>query len=78
MMSTPSRSSHFRAQNNSSSYSPTVTSGGIGQQKLNVITRVAIEGKAKQGQDGASIRMFLKVPSSQMYVCVIAGLISFC
>jgi hypothetical protein len=31
------------------------------QQKLNVVTRVAIEGKAKQGQDGASIKMYLKV-----------------
>ncbi|KAJ7709449.1 hypothetical protein B0H17DRAFT_227028 [Mycena rosella] len=40
-------------------YSPTVTQGA--PQKLNVVTRVAIEGKAKHGQDGAGIRMYLKI-----------------
>jgi len=59
LMTTPARSSYLRNTSNAS-YSPTVTSGG-GPQKLNVVTRVAIEGKAKRGQDGASIRMFLKV-----------------
>lgn len=44
----------------STSYSPTITSGGQ-QQKVNVVTRVAIEGKAKQGQDGVAIKMYLKV-----------------
>ncbi|KAJ6618838.1 hypothetical protein B0H10DRAFT_2028172 [Mycena sp. CBHHK59/15] len=61
--STPLRPSLSGASNTPSSgtaYSPTVTQGGH-QQKLNVVTRVAIEGKAKQGQDGAGIRMYLKV-----------------
>ncbi|KAI6028572.1 hypothetical protein F5J12DRAFT_763443 [Pisolithus orientalis] len=31
------------------------------QPKLNVVTRLAIEGKARHGEDGASIRMYLKV-----------------
>ncbi|KAJ6525444.1 hypothetical protein DFH09DRAFT_1416455 [Mycena vulgaris] len=44
----------------SSAYSPTVTQGAH-PQKLNVVTRVAIEGKAKNGQDGAGIRMYLKI-----------------
>lgn len=57
MYSTPSRSSNLRNAP-STSYSPTVT--GNGQQKLNVVTRMAIEGKAKQGQEGVSVRMFLK------------------
>ncbi|KAJ7047210.1 hypothetical protein C8F04DRAFT_1217480 [Mycena alexandri] len=44
----------------SSAYSPTVTAGAQGQ-KTNVVTRVAIEGKAKHGEDGANIRMYLKI-----------------
>ncbi|KAG6854709.1 hypothetical protein C0991_002422 [Blastosporella zonata] len=43
-----------------SSYSPTVTSGGL-HQKLNIVTRVAIEGKTKQNKDGAAIRLYLKI-----------------
>jgi hypothetical protein len=35
------------------------------QPKLNVVTRLAIEGKAKEGQDGIAIKMYLKVCSSQ-------------
>ncbi|KAF9246346.1 hypothetical protein BU15DRAFT_85132 [Melanogaster broomeanus] len=31
------------------------------QPKLNVVTRLAIEGKAKQGHDGATIKMYLKL-----------------
>lgn len=31
------------------------------QQKLNVVTRLALEGKAKHGDDGATIRMYIKV-----------------
>jgi hypothetical protein len=59
-MNTPSRStSYLRQPSNASYYSPTVT--GNGQQKLNVVTRVAMEGKAKKGEEGASIRMYLKV-----------------
>lgn len=40
------------------SYSYAATAG---QQKLNVVTRLAIEGKSKKGWDGASIKMYLKV-----------------
>jgi hypothetical protein len=29
--------------------------------KMNVVTRIAIEGKAKQGQEGASIKIYMKV-----------------
>lgn len=28
---------------------------------MNVVTRLAVEGKAKQGEKGAGIRMYLKV-----------------
>jgi hypothetical protein len=28
---------------------------------MNVVTRVALEGRAKHGEDGASIKMYLKV-----------------
>ncbi|KAI6045608.1 hypothetical protein EDC04DRAFT_2877034 [Pisolithus marmoratus] len=31
------------------------------QPKLNVVTRLAIEGKARQGHDGASVKMYLKL-----------------
>ncbi|KIJ16973.1 hypothetical protein PAXINDRAFT_39161, partial [Paxillus involutus ATCC 200175] len=31
------------------------------QPKLNVVTRLAIEGKAKQGHDGAAVKMYLKL-----------------
>lgn len=42
------------------SYAPTVTS--LGQAlRMNVVSRIAIEGKAKQGQDGASIKVYMKV-----------------
>ncbi|KAJ3815443.1 hypothetical protein F5876DRAFT_85807 [Lentinula aff. lateritia] len=44
-----------------SSYStPTITPLGT-QQKLNVVNRVAIEGKAKQNEDSVFIRMYLKM-----------------
>ncbi|KAJ3866146.1 hypothetical protein EV359DRAFT_71974 [Lentinula novae-zelandiae] len=44
-----------------SSYStPTITPLGA-QQKLNVVNRVAIEGKAKQNEDSVFIRMYLKM-----------------
>lgn len=41
---------------------PTVTSAGV---KINVVTRTAIEGKTKQGEEGASIKMYLKVSYSE-------------
>lgn len=59
-LATPSRLD-MRTVSNNTSYTPTVISVGGGQQKLNVVTRVAIEGKVKRGQKGASIRMYLKV-----------------
>jgi hypothetical protein len=65
--STPARTKSTRAvspSRTSTSYSPTVTPGQ--QQKLNVVTRVAIEGKARQGQDGAAVKMYLKVGFSVM------------
>ena len=33
----------------------------IAQQKLNVVTRLAIEGRAERGANGAGIHMYLKV-----------------
>ncbi|KAF8892442.1 hypothetical protein BD779DRAFT_1509107 [Infundibulicybe gibba] len=44
------------------SYSPTVTSGG--HHHPNIVTRVAIEGKAKHGEDGVSVKMYLKIAFS--------------
>lgn len=31
------------------------------QSRLNIVSRLAIEGKAKQNADGASIKLYLKV-----------------
>lgn len=31
------------------------------QQKLNVVTRAALEGKARVGETGVAVRMYLKV-----------------
>ncbi|KAJ7172087.1 hypothetical protein C8R46DRAFT_946971 [Mycena filopes] len=53
-------SSVFNTPSSGTAYSPTVTPGAQAQ-KLNVVTRVAIEGKAKHGEDGAGIRMYLKI-----------------
>jgi len=72
-LATPSRSD-MRTLSNNTSYTPTVVSGGS-QQKLNVVTRVAIEGKVKRGQKGASIRMYLKVLSGR---CCIAATFTHC
>ncbi|KAI9069109.1 hypothetical protein FKP32DRAFT_1641328, partial [Trametes sanguinea] len=33
----------------------------VGQQKLNVVTRLAIEGRAERGANGAAIKMYLKI-----------------
>jgi hypothetical protein len=60
--STPMRMKPMRTvspSRTSTSYSPTIIPGH--QQKLNVVTRIAIEGKAKQGQDGAAVKIYLKV-----------------
>ncbi|KAJ7217175.1 hypothetical protein GGX14DRAFT_440585 [Mycena pura] len=56
----PRLPSVFNTPSSGTSYSPTVTQGAH-SQKLNVVTRVAIEGKAKQGDDGAAIKMYLKI-----------------
>ncbi|KAF9469218.1 hypothetical protein BDZ94DRAFT_1317152 [Collybia nuda] len=61
--STPARSKSTRGVSpppTNTNYSPTIGLGGQ-QQRLNIVTRVAIEGKARQGQDGASIKMYLKI-----------------
>jgi len=47
----------------------TASVGPYGQTKMNIITRVAIEGKAKQDQETASIRMYLKVLGNS--VCIL-------
>jgi hypothetical protein len=62
-MYAPAQSRHARAISpplsaNASSQTFTATAQ---QPKLNVVTRLAIEGKAKQGQDGIAIKMYLKV-----------------
>ncbi|KAJ7749598.1 hypothetical protein DFH07DRAFT_828991 [Mycena maculata] len=56
----PVLSGVFNTTSSGTSYSPTVTQGAH-SPKLNVVTRVAIEGKAKHGDDGASIKMYLKI-----------------
>ncbi|KAI0333548.1 hypothetical protein GY45DRAFT_1432280 [Cubamyces sp. BRFM 1775] len=33
----------------------------VGQQKLNVVTRLAVEGRAERGANGAAIHMYLKI-----------------
>ncbi|KAG6862067.1 hypothetical protein C0995_007197 [Termitomyces sp. Mi166 len=61
--STPARPKHVYSTSpapSTTSCSSTVTPGGP-QQKLNVVTRVAIEGKTKKDKDGASVRMYLKM-----------------
>ncbi|KAF7337983.1 hypothetical protein MVEN_02021900 [Mycena venus] len=50
----------FNPPSSGTAYSPTITPGSQ-TQKLNVVTRVAIEGKAKHGDDGAGIKMYLKI-----------------
>ncbi|KIL69846.1 hypothetical protein M378DRAFT_69096 [Amanita muscaria Koide BX008] len=55
---TPARSAHSRRT--STSYTPTITSGGQQAQKVN-ITRLAIEGRARQNADGASVKVYLKI-----------------
>ncbi|THH06712.1 hypothetical protein EW145_g3900 [Phellinidium pouzarii] len=46
-------------------FSPTLSSAASytasSQSKLNIVSRLAIEGKAKQGPDGASIKLYLKI-----------------
>ncbi|CAK5265331.1 unnamed protein product [Mycena citricolor] len=63
---TPLRSTRSGLFNNNTqsafttTYTPTVTQGSQAQKPI-VVTRVAIEGKANQGEDGAGIRMYLKI-----------------
>jgi hypothetical protein len=59
-MPTPSTTRHSRALSPPlSQSSQAVTIGNL--PKLNVVTRLAIEGKAKQSQDGVAIKVYLKV-----------------
>ena len=64
MMHTPPQSRHKRAASpplsvaGSSQFTTTPTTP---QTKLNVVTRLVLEGKAKQDDDGATVRMYLKV-----------------
>lgn len=63
-MYAPAQSRHARTISpplsaNASSYTFTATAQQ--QPKLNVVTRLTIEGKAKQGQDGIAIKMYLKL-----------------
>ncbi|KAK7038082.1 hypothetical protein R3P38DRAFT_2904327 [Favolaschia claudopus] len=56
----PRLSAVFNTPSSGTAYTPTVTAASQ-TQKLNVVTRVAIEGKAKKGEDGAGIKMYLKI-----------------
>lgn len=63
-MFAPAQSRHARAISpplSANASSHTFTATAQQQPKLNVVTRLAIEGKAKQGQDGIAIRMYLKL-----------------
>lgn len=53
--------------------SPPLTSTGsysttTAGQKLNVVSRLAIEGKVKQGSDVASVKLYMKVCGVAQYV----------
>jgi len=62
---TPSQASlNPMSPRSTSSHTQTITS--VGQVvKINAVTRIAIEGKAKQGEEGASVKMYLKVSYSE-------------
>ncbi|KAG1761685.1 hypothetical protein EDD22DRAFT_895111 [Suillus occidentalis] len=63
-MYAPAQSRHARAISpplSANASSQTFTATAQQQPKLNVVTRLAIEGKAKQGQDGIAIKMYLKL-----------------
>ncbi|KAL0059985.1 60S acidic ribosomal protein P1 [Marasmius tenuissimus] len=44
----------------STGYASSTVNGAGSSAKMNVVTRVAIEGKAKPGRDGAAVNMYLK------------------
>ncbi|KAL0577806.1 60S acidic ribosomal protein P1 [Marasmius crinis-equi] len=44
----------------STGYASSTVTGGGSNTRMNIVTRVAIEGKAKPGEDGAAVRMYLK------------------
>jgi hypothetical protein len=58
-MQTPASSRYARALSPPLSTSSQAFTIGQ-QQKLNVVTRLAIEGKATQGDNGAAIKIYLK------------------
>ena len=57
-----------RSMSRSGAFSPPLSSAASytanSQSKINVVTRLAIEGKAKQNADGASIMLHLRVNSA--------------
>ncbi|KAG6376312.1 hypothetical protein JVT61DRAFT_2291 [Boletus reticuloceps] len=60
-MYTPPQSRHKRAPSPPLSVAGSSQFTTTPQPKLNVVTRLALEGKAKHGDDGATIRMYLKL-----------------
>ncbi len=54
------------------SFSPSIShTTTVGPQKLNIVTRVVIEGRAERGANGAAIKMYLKVSNTQpATVCI--------
>ncbi|KAH0830735.1 hypothetical protein J3R83DRAFT_2214 [Lanmaoa asiatica] len=60
-MHTPPQSRHKRVASPPLSVAGSSQFTSTPQPKLNVVTRLALEGKAKQGDDGATIRMYLKL-----------------
>lgn len=60
IMITPARSNFIRSASNNTSYTPTVVSNGA-QPRTNIVSRVAVEGRVRKGQDSAPIKLFLKV-----------------
>lgn len=55
---------HISQPSPATSYSQSVSTTLSQQHKPNIVTRVAIEGKAKHDHDGATLKMYLKVRST--------------
>ncbi|PPQ98811.1 hypothetical protein CVT24_003365 [Panaeolus cyanescens] len=60
IMITPARSNFIRSTSGTTSYTPTIVSNAT-QPRMNIVSRVAVEGRVRKGQDNASIKMFLKL-----------------
>jgi hypothetical protein len=63
---TPVFSRHTRTMSPPLSSAPSLTTQSQ-QNKFHVVTRLAIEGNAKQGESGAGIKMYLKVRTLAAY-----------